>query len=108
MWVRLLRIKEAFPQSFALSCLDVVIPKWSTGNHTVGQCYSKFNVSELVLCVFSKHRLDGDTMKIRELHPEHCYSCVFEGGFGSNNTSGIKSVLKKKIQSTLNQDHRAH
>lgn len=99
MWVRFLRIEEAFAQSFALGCLDVIIPKWSTGNQSVGLCYSKCNVSELVLCVFSKHKLDGDTMKIREvLHPEHCYSCVFEGGLGRNNTSGAAPVLKKKIK----------
>lgn len=93
MWVRLLRREEAFAQSFALGCLDAIIPKWSTGNHTVGLWYSKSNVSELVLCVFSKHKLDGDTMKFRKLlHPEHCYSCVFEGGLGRNNTSGAKPV----------------
>lgn len=49
MWVRLLRIEEAFAQTFALGCLDVIIPKWGTGNHTLGLCYSKFDVSELVL-----------------------------------------------------------
>lgn len=55
MWVRLLRREEAFAQSFALGCLDVIIPEWSTGNHTFNLCYSKFDVSELVLCVLSKH-----------------------------------------------------
>lgn len=93
MWVRLLRREEAFAHSFALGCLDVIIPKRSTGNHAVGLCYSKFDVSELVLCVFSKHKLDGDTMKFREvLHPEYRYSCVFEGGLGRNNTSGEETV----------------
>lgn len=93
MWVRFLRREEGFAQSFALGSLVVITPKWSTGNHTVGLCYSKFDVSELVLCVFSKHKLDGDTMKFREvLHPEHCYSCVFEGGLGRNKTSGAEPV----------------
>lgn len=59
MWVRLLRREKAFAQSFALGFLDVILPKWSTGNHTVGLCYSKSDVSELILCVFSKHKLDG-------------------------------------------------
>lgn len=92
MWVRFPRREESFAQSFALGCL-VITPKWSTENHTVGLCYSKFNVSELVLCVFSKHKLDGDTMKFKEvLHPEHCYSCMFEGGLGRNETSGAEPV----------------
>lgn len=93
MWVKFLRREEAFALSFALGCLDVIIPKWSTGNHTVGLCYNKSDVSELVLCVFSKHKLDGDTMKFREvLHPEHCYNCVFGGGLGRNNTSGAEPL----------------
>lgn len=92
MWVRFPRREESFAQSFALGCL-VITPKWSTENHTGGLCYSKFNVSELVLCVFSKHKLDGDTMKFKEvLHPEHCYSCMFEGGLGRNETSGAEPV----------------
>lgn len=31
-------------------------------------------------------------MKFKVLHPEHCYSCVFEGGLGKNNSSGAEPV----------------
>lgn len=82
----------------ALGCLDVIVPKVEYKEScTLGLCCSKVSVSNLVPRVFSKHKLDGDAMKFREvLHPENCYSCVFEGGLGSRIKLLEQNLYRKK------------
>lgn len=59
-------------------------------------------VSDLVSSVFSKPKLNADATKLKVLHLENSYSCVFEGGLGSGIKLLEQNLYRKKKSNYTN------